>query len=268
MPKQVAELLPADFTLSFNCLGEVPLVERVAAAREAGFTSIGLSCRWMRLWLQEHSLDEAEHILGDMRVGELEALRILRADPDPLEDTAAALAERFRPDRLQVVGPYEGSLEDAAIRAARVADRFSTWGVDVVLEPLPFTNIDTPAVAADIIRRADRANLGMCLDIWHLYRRELALDHLDGLWDTIATLQINDGTLLAENPDLYQDCLTNRRPLGSGEFDLTRLLGMWQQHRPDASFSIEVISGELRSQNAATTAQVIADSITELVGSV
>lgn len=267
MPKQVTELAPADFTLSFNCLGDVPLNERVEAARAAGFTSIGLSCRWMRLWLEEHSLDEAEEILADMRVGELEALRILRIDPDPLEDTAAALAERFRPDRLQVIGPYENSLDDAATRAARVADRFSTWGVDVVLEPLPFTNIDSPAVAADIIRRADRANLGMCLDVWHLYRRELPLEHLEGLWDTIATLQINDGSLIAENPDLYEDCLTNRRLLGDGEFDLPRLFSMWQRQRPDASFSIEIISNELKDHSAVTTAKVIANSITDLVES-
>ena len=47
---------PADFTFSFNCLGEIPLADRFAAARAAGFEEVGLSVRWMREWLVEHEL--------------------------------------------------------------------------------------------------------------------------------------------------------------------------------------------------------------------
>lgn len=257
-------ITPADFTLSFNCLGEVPLAERLAAAKGAGFGDVGLSVRWMRLWLDEHSLDELDAALAGsgLRVGELEAIRVMQVDQDPLEDLAATLAERLRPARLQAIGPYDGSLADAARRAGRVADRFGPWGVEVVLEPLPFTNMRTPSDAAAIIRLADRPNLSMCMDVWHLYRMGLPLSHLDGLWPAISTVQVNDGSFLCELPeDLRQDCLLNRRLPGDGEFDLVGLIQARDEHRPDATLSIEVINTALRSQDAALSARQIAEGI-------
>jgi sugar phosphate isomerase/epimerase len=255
----------SDFTFSFNCVGEVPLAERFAAARAAGFVEVGLSVRWMKLWLEDgHTLDELDTLIeaAGVRIGELEAIRVMREEPDPLEDTAALLAERLRPLRLQAIGPYDGSLDDAAARAGRVADRFAAWGLDVVLEPLPFTNMQTPADAAAIIQRADRPNLSMCMDVWHLYRMELPLSHLDGLWPYISTVQFNDGTVVCGHPeDLREDCLLNRRIPGQGEFDLVGLVRARNTHRPDSTFSIEVINTELREQDAALAARRIAEGL-------
>lgn len=267
MTVPAADVSPAvsDFTFSFNCIGEVPLAERFAAARAAGFTDVGISIRWTKLWLEEgHTLDELDSLIADagVRVTELEAIRVMREAQDPLEDPGAVLAERLRPARLQAIGPYDGTLDDAAQRAGRVADRFAPWGVDVVLEPLPFTNMQTPADAAAIIMRADRPNLSMCMDVWHLYRMGLPLSHLDGLWPSISTVQFNDGTVECEHPeDLREDCLLNRRVPGEGEFDLVGLIRARNAHRPDSTFSIEVINTALRQQDAALSAQQIATGL-------
>jgi len=262
-PGASRSLTPADFAFAFNCIGEVSLDERVAAAKAAGFVEIGLSCRWMKLWLQDHDIAELDELLAEsgMRVGELEALRVLKAEPDPLEDVAAMLAERYHPRRLQVVGDYEGTIEDAAQRLARVADRFGQWGLDIVLEPLPFTNVTTPAIGADIVKATGRSNVGLCLDIWHVYRAGLDFSCLDGVWPYIFTLQMNDGTVIAEDPNLYDDCLANRRILGEGEFDIVGLLRQRDQFKPDTTFSMEVISTRLREQDAHQTAQEIADGL-------
>ncbi len=254
----------SDFTFSFNCLAEVPMEIRFAAARDAGFVDVGLSVRWMKQWLETHDLAELDHKLDQfgVRVAELEAIRVMGEETDPLEDLAALLAEHLRPDRLQAVGPFSGTQMQAALRAGRVADRFSQWDVEVVLEPLPFTNMKTPADAASIIRLADRPNLSMCLDIWHLYRNDLPLSHLDNLWPYISTLQINDGTLLCEFPeDLREDCLRNRKIPGLGEFDLVGLFTERNVHRADSTFSIEVISTELKAQDPSLTARQIAEGL-------
>ena len=254
----------SDFTFSFNCIAEVPMETRLAAARDAGFVDVGLSVRWMNQWLQTHELTELDQSLEQfgVRVAELEAIRVMGEEVDPLEDLAALLAERLQPDRLQAVGPYSGSETDAALRAGRVADRFAQWGVDVVLEPLPFTNMKTPSNAASIIHFADRPNLSMCLDVWHLYRMGLPLSHLDNLWPYISTLQFNDGTLVCEYPeDLREDCLRNRRIPGLGEFDLVGLIRARNAHRPDSTFSIEVISTQLRAQDPFLTARQIAEGL-------
>ncbi len=257
-----------DFTFSFNCIGEVSLEERFAATRDAGFVQVGLSCRWMKLWLEEHSLEELDALLDEygLVVGELEAIRVMQVDVDPLEETAALLAERYRPVRLQAIAPYDGTIAEAAVRAARVADRFAPWGVEVVLEPLPFTNMRTPADAAEICRLAGRPNLSICMDIWHLYRNGLPLSHLDDCWDCITSLQLNDGTIVSEYPDdLREDCLRNRRIPGQGEFDLVGVLAAGLRHRSDLTYSIEVIETSLREQDATLTARQIADGITELL---
>jgi sugar phosphate isomerase/epimerase len=254
----------ADFTFSFNCLAEVPMEIRFAAARDAGFVDVGLSVRWMKQWLQTHDLAELDHKLDQfgVRIAELEAIRVMGEETDPLEDLAALLAEHLRPDRLQAVGPYSETETQAALRAGRVADRFAQWNVEVVLEPLPFTNMKTPADAASIIRLADRPNLSMCLDIWHLYRNDLPLSHLDDLWPYISTLQINDGTIVCEYPeDLREDCLRNRRIPGLGEFDLVGLFRERNAHRADSTFSIEVISTQLKAQDPFLTAHQIAEGL-------
>lgn len=266
MTSQATSAAPvvADFTFSFNCLDEVPLEVRFAAARAAGFVDVGISIRWMKAWLAEHDLTEFDALATEhgVRVAELEAIRVMREEIDPLEDVAADLAAHFHPDRLQAVGPYDGTMDDAARRAGRVADRFAEWGVDVVLEPLPFTNMQTPADAAAIILRADRPNLSMCMDVWHLYRMGLSLDHLDGLWPFISTVQFNDGTIVCEYPDdLREDCLRNRRVPGQGEFDLVGLIRARNAQRPDSTFSLEVISTQLREQDPMLTARQIAEGL-------
>lgn len=267
MTPPASNALPAvsDFTFSFNCLPEVALDERFAAASAAGFTDVGISIRWLGLWLNDgHDLDEFESLLTDngLRLTELEAVRVMQEEPDPKLELSAVLAERFRPARLQSVAPYAGSLDDAAARSGAVADQFAKWGVDVVLEPLPFTNMQTPADAAAIILRADRPNLSMCMDVWHLYRMGLSIEDLDGLWPYISTVQFNDGTIESQLPDdLLQDCLVNRMVPGQGEFDLVGLVRARNAHRPDSTFSIEVISSALHKQDSFTTARQIAEGI-------
>lgn len=268
MTSRATEVAPvvSDFCFAFNCLGEdVPMAERFAAAQAAGFTQVGLSLRWTAAWLdQGHDLGELDQILADtgMVINELEAVRMMTQEPDPREEFAAMMVERYRPARLQAVGPYDGTVDDAAARAARVADRFAEWGVEVVLEPLPFTNIQTPADAAEIIARAGRPNLSICMDVWHLYRMGLPLSHLDELWPVISTVQFNDGTVEAEFPDdLREDCLLNRRVPGAGEFDLVGLIRERNIHRPDSAFSLEVINTTLKSQDAALSARQIAEGL-------
>ena len=264
VPATSTALSVSDFTFSFNCLGDVPLDVRMSAAKEAGFTDIGLSIRWMREWLSQHNIAELDRLLDEygLRVTELEAVRPMAAEQDPREELAAMLAQHLRPERLQSVGPYDGTVDDAARRAGRVADRFAQWGVEVVLEPLPFTNMRTPADGAEIIRLAKRPNLSMCMDVWHLYRNNLPMSHLDDLWPYISTVQFNDGTIECQYPDdLREDCLLNRRVPGQGEFDLVGLIRERNAHRPDSTFSIEVINTHLWEQDPTTSAREVADGL-------
>jgi sugar phosphate isomerase/epimerase len=75
-------------------------------------------------------------------------------------------------------------------------------------------------------------------------------------------VQFNDGTIECEYPDdLREDCLINRRVPGEGEFDLVGLIRARNAHRPDSTFSIEVINTTLKSQDPMLSARQIADGL-------
>ena len=221
----------------------------------------------MTEFLIDHSLTEVDDLLDEfgLVVTEIEAARVMLADPDPRLVVAATLAEHFRPQRLQATGDFDGTFEDAARYAGVVADQFAEFGTEIVLEPLPFTNMTTPADSVRIIELAGRKNISICMDVWHLYRNQLPLSVLDDAWPHISTLQFNDGTIDQEESDLRDDCLHNRRILGEGEFDLIGLLRERDKRRPDTTLSIEVINTGLRAQDPALTARQIAQGISNVI---
>ena len=91
------------------------------------------------------------------------------AADDALE-VACEMADVFGARHLQSIGPYEGSIGDAARAFARVCDRAAESELRVAIEFLPPNNIPDAGVALDIVKRADRPNGGVCVDVWHHFR--------------------------------------------------------------------------------------------------
>jgi sugar phosphate isomerase/epimerase len=234
-----------DAVLSFHSLPPVPIEERVVAARAGGFDRIGLSCRRIGDWLAAgHDLGELRDLLAahGVAVAELEALHVLRAEPDPHENVAFALAEALGAGYVQVIGPYEGSCADAVARFGAFCDRAGEHGLAVGLEFLPWTNVPDAAAAALIVTRAGRPNGGVCVDLWHLHRSGWTLAGLGPLWPAVCALQLNDGPRVAEDPDLLADCLRNRRLPGDGEFDVATAVAEARRRVADLRLSVEVIA--------------------------
>jgi sugar phosphate isomerase/epimerase len=237
-------------TLSFHSLGEIDLESRAAAAAGSGFTLVGLSVRRTVAWLADHPLGELLDLLArhGLAVGQLEVICPLRAEPDPLEGPAIALARDLGCGSIQASAPCDVDAATAADRLAAFADRAADVGAGISLEFLPWTNLASVAMAADLVRRAARPGLGVCVDVWHLYRSGAAPVVLDGLWPWINALQLSDGPLQSALPaDLHQDCIRNRLVPGAGEFDLVGLLAAARRHAPTCHLSLEVICDELRA---------------------
>jgi sugar phosphate isomerase/epimerase len=156
------------------------------------------------------------------------------------------MAELFGSRYLQVIGPFSGTVDDAAESYAGLCDRVAEVGLVAGIEFLPFTNIPDAAAALDIVERADRPNAGVCVDAWHFFRGGADWGMLDALPPgRVAAVQINDGTSIPEDPDYLADCLRNRRVPGDGEFDLPGFLRRLDKRPADVPLSIEVISGRL-----------------------
>ena len=262
----------SDLVLSYFSLDRRhPMEDRIAAAGAAGFSGIGLYIgEYQRLQaegLADGWLDEvlAEH---DQCIAEIEVVRgwaqhgTAYDECLAMEASAWEMADRWGCRYLQAIGPYDGTITDAGNAYGALCDRAAEHGLVVGLEFLPFTNIVSGADALRIVEQADRANAGVCVDIWHHARgaNDIAMIRAIG-GARVTGVQMNDGTRVPANPDYLQDCLRNRVPPGQGEFDaaefVRELIGMGV----DLPWALEVCQDDVWGQPATPHVTQCADGM-------
>jgi sugar phosphate isomerase/epimerase len=233
-------------------------VERAAATSDAGFDGFGMYVGdWSLQRNAGRSDDELLAILAehDTRVAELEALPIFG---DAHLDTFVHLVATYRPDRIQTIPPFTGEVDrvEAGAWLAKVADRIAPFGCALAIEFLPFTDIGDAAAAAELVDRASRSNVGLCVDSWHVFRGA-GLMSLAGLDPALVqSIQINDGPLDPVLDDYVQDCLHHREPPGEGEFDLRAFMDLLPV---DAPVSVEVPDDDLDLRSPGDAAAILFD---------
>jgi sugar phosphate isomerase/epimerase len=204
-----------------------------------------------------------------MRVVEIEALRGWTATgPErdaylETERAVFAMSDALGPGHhVQVIGPYVGTLDDAAEAFAGVCDRAAEHGLCAAIEFLPeMSNIPDAATAMEIVTRAGRANGGICLDSWHHFR---GADD-DGMLrripaERIFAVQIDDGPRQRVDADYYTDCTRYRELPGEGEFGLRGFLSLLAGMGVRIPLSVEVISVSLQQRPADEVARRLHDS--------
>ena len=204
-------------------------------ASAAGYVGIGLYLpEYERLRAAGHSGAELRAIVADhgQQITEFEALRGWASSGEAHEkcrrhlETIDRMAEDLGPaDHVQVIGPYEGDLDDAAAGFAMVCDRFAQHGMRAALEYFPdMSNIPDVTTALEIVERAGRPNGGLCVDSWHHFRTGDTFEALARVpAERVVGVQFNDGPLARVHPDYYTECTSYRELPGAGEFDLDRL---------------------------------------------
>jgi sugar phosphate isomerase/epimerase len=130
------------------------------------------------------------------------------------------------------------------------------------------TNIEDAPTALRIVLEADRDNGGLCVDSWHFTRSTNDLDHLRAIpGEKVVSTQWNDGTIVAQEPDYYTDCLANRVPPGEGEFALVEIIRILDAAGSLAPVGVELCSAELWAGPVEQAARVGADSMRRVLGS-
>lgn len=232
------------------------MTARVRAAGRAGYDAVGMYLgAWAAMREDPAQVEEFETALDEtgIVVANIETLRGW-ASPDRadercrgLEALTYELADRFECRYVQVIGPYTGTVAQAADGFGALCDRAGEHGLLVGIEPVPsMTNIDHMALGAEIVERADRPNGGICFDSWHLTRstNDIAdLESLDGR--LVLATQWNDGTIVPEVDDYYTDTLTTRVVPGEGQFRLLEMLQALKRIGSRAPIGLEVPSTEL-----------------------
>lgn len=219
----------------FTLPREHPLPDRLAAAAAAGCDGIGLFAAQYAQMRSDGWSVEAVHDLFERCGVVLDQVEALSgwgaAEPSEqylaFEQIVWDLVDEFEVPYVQSIGPYEGTVADAAERYGALCDRAAEHGAVVGLEFLPFTNIVDADQACAVVEAADRPNGGVCVDIWHHARGANDLGMLRRIPpELIVRVQMSDGPALPTVDDYKDDCLRFRVPPGQGEFDVDGVIGV------------------------------------------
>lgn len=248
------------------------VVARIHAAARAGYDGIGIYVgAWESLRDDPAAVERVDAALAEtgLVIANIEVARGW-ASPDRPDETcqrtealAYEIADHWGCRYLQVIGNYTGTLVEAAVGFGSLCDRAGEHGLLVGLEWVPsMTNIETAATAVQIVLDADRPNGGLCFDSWHLTRSTNNLDDLRSMpGEKVVATQWSDGTVLPQNPDYLQDCLTNRVPPGDGEFRLVEMARILAEIGSEAPVGIEVCSSSLWAAPVDEAARLSADGM-------
>jgi sugar phosphate isomerase/epimerase len=252
------------------------VVGKVHAAAAAGYAGIGLFLgQWAALRSHPAELERVDAALADggIVVANIETLRgwavpsAIGDDYRDLEALAFDMADHWGCRYVQVIGDAEGPLDQAAEGFGALCDRAADHGLTVGLEWVPsMTNIVDATTALRIVTEAGRSNGGLCVDSWHFTRSTGNLDDLRAIpGNLVVATQFNDGTIAAQEPDYYRDCLSNRVPPGGGEFALVDIVSILDANGSRAPIGVEVCSADLWAAPVEHAARVSADAMRQVL---
>jgi sugar phosphate isomerase/epimerase len=242
-------LLPHDPVLCSGTLGQIPFTEKIEAAAAAG-------CAGISVYYRESSAPEqVRRALADVGLGLAELDGAMTWLPNWDSPPAPSAAEFV--DRAATLGARSCTVieitgvtppRDMAVESfAAVCDLAAQADLLVHIEPFPWSGISDFGFAADIAAGAGRANGGILLDTWHLFRgpnRGSLPTHLDPR--TVLGLQIND-VRATRSDNIRHEAMHERMLPGAGvaAAEIRALLERLRAGGCSAPLGVEVFSDEL-----------------------
>jgi sugar phosphate isomerase/epimerase len=168
----------------------------IHVARETGYEAIELYTPKLLRYLDAgYEAGGLPAVLGDLRVTMINSfLHIERQDPDFRRELRqecerlCAIARTLACPALQVVAlsalegePWHEIRIKVGRSLAELADIAAPFGVRLALEPVTFTPLHSLSQALEVLEEADRENVGLCLDTFHLWTGGTP-------WDQVADL--------------------------------------------------------------------------------
>jgi sugar phosphate isomerase/epimerase len=250
---------------------------RVAAAADAGYKAIGLfESDYSAMIAAGADDDELREILDrhGLVVAEIEFFFDWAHDDElasrssAIRESLIHMAEAFRPHHIslgEVRGPHElPPLDVVAERFGRVSDRVAPYGVDALLEFLPWSGIPDVATSAAVVERAGRDNGGIYLDVWHYFRGSSSLDQLAAI-DPHRVRAISLSDAAAPRGDPVEDTTRRRLLPGHGEFDIVGLLIALREMGIEASTGVEILSEQQAAMGPTEAARASFDAAVQVL---
>lgn len=245
------------YALGPNEVATIPLRERIEAAAWAGYKGMGfahqdliatkkaIGYKAMKRMLDDHGLPHVEvEFLGDWFTtgDQKKASDAIRRD---LLEAAHELDAR----NVKVAGEMWTETCDVPRYAAAFADvceSFKAIGKEVAIEILPMTNIRTLETGVGIAGQAGHDNGGLCVDIWHFTRGNIAFDKLrktNGKF--IKSVELDDARAEMIGT-IWEDTLFQRLYPGEGVFDCVGFIDAVEATGFNSFYGVEIINENYR----------------------
>jgi 4-hydroxyphenylpyruvate dioxygenase len=242
------------------------IAERVWAARDAGFDRLGLrpgdveDCKGdgdaLRGLVQEASLGVSDYqIIADFD-GACDARRSrTRAEATAMLDSAVAVGAELvvvsastNPDCIpsRIDNDMRWLAREAAHRQLRVA-----------YEPTACSTFNSTLRSAwQCVRRVHEPNLGLALDVFHVFARGGDESDLDGVrTDRIFLVQLSDLAHGVPFQDICETANHHRLLPGQGRFPIRSILERLREVNYQGPIGLEVLNDELRARDPAAVAR-------------
>lgn len=131
------------------------------------------------------------------------------------------------------------NIDYAIEKFGQICDLAKPFGLTVDLEYVPISSINNLATATDVLRRVDRSNAGLMIDMHHFHRgldKPEALDALPREWFHFAHLCDAQAEIPTERSEMTRILREERLYIGEGGIDIASIL----KRLPKMVYSIEL----------------------------
>ena len=264
MPTKNIELLAAYWTLAGDTYPGAPseispfsLQDRAQAASKAGWRGMGFVHADLLHNVDKLGISTVRNILQDNGIKHVEVEFLTdwhldgerRAASDKMRDELLEIAGELGARSLKVAG---GLFEDGPPDVPRMretfallCDRAQPFGVNVVIEFLPFSSVCTIDRAIAVTENV-RPNGGLLVDTWHVARGGMSFDEIAKIpLELIKSIELDDANHdIVET--LFNDSTHYRKLCGEGVLDVPAFIQQVVNVGYRGPWGVELISAELR----------------------
>ncbi|WP_122270365.1 sugar phosphate isomerase/epimerase family protein [Pseudomonas savastanoi] len=273
MPNNNVELLAAYWTLAGNTYPGAPseispfsLQARVEAAANAGWRGMGFVHADLLHNVAKLGLATMRSLFKDNGIKFLEVEFLTdwhlqgapRAASNHVRDELLEIAGELGAHNMKVAGGLfeEGPPDIALMRDsfATLCDRAQPYGVNVAIEFLPFSSVNT-IDRAIAVTEGVRTNGGLLVDTWHVARGGMSFDEIAKLpVELVKSIELDDANhAIVES--LFNDSTHHRKFCGDGQLDVPEFIQQIVNVGYRGPWGVELISAECRKLPLALAAQ-------------
>ena len=251
----------------------LPILERVKAVADAGFTGFGIRHQDLLEVERTVGLADFKKMLDDhgFKYSEVEFLEGWYLPPGPEREASdAQRADLLR--GAEAIGALHikagGRFDDPPFEPDLIAEEFrrlgqqaADAGTRVGFEPMPFADCKTPQDGLEVVLKADHANAGLFVDVWHAGRAGVDFSSLAQIpKEHIFSVEMSDADAEVRGT-LIDDTFDERKFVGEGSLDIAGFVRAIKQTGYDGPWGVEMLSTDFRAMPVREATQKSYDTL-------